>query len=61
MRGEGGVTRYLYDGLDILVEYDGAGAAGNKYTHGPGIDSPLALEQKARDYILKTHVRLFNF
>jgi len=46
LAGEGGgegVTRYFYDGEDILVEYDGSGNVGNRYTHGPGIDEPLAL------------------
>ncbi len=36
-------TRYFYDSEDILFEYDGNGAVGNRYVHGPGIDEPLAL------------------
>ncbi|MDH4227148.1 MAG: RHS repeat protein [Deltaproteobacteria bacterium] len=41
--GSAEVTRYFYDGEDILIEYDGSGNVGNRYTHGPGIDEPLAL------------------
>jgi len=41
--GSAEVTRYFYDGEDILFEYDGSGNVGNRYTHGPGIDEPLAL------------------
>ncbi|MDH4227146.1 MAG: hypothetical protein OEV59_05265 [Deltaproteobacteria bacterium] len=41
--GSAEVTRYFYDGEDILVETDGNGNVGNRYTHGPGIDEPLAL------------------
>jgi len=53
--GEGGgegstTTRYLYDNEDILFEYDTSGIAGNRYVHGPGIDAPLAVEQKNKMY-----------
>ena len=35
-------TRYAYSGEDILFEYDGANNVVARYTHGPGIDEPLA-------------------
>ena len=42
-------TRYIYDGPDILAETDGDGALLARYTHGQGIDEPLALERYGAD------------
>jgi RHS repeat-associated protein len=39
----GQTKRYLYDGEDILLEYDGANVLQARYTHGPGIDEPIAI------------------
>jgi RHS repeat-associated protein len=39
----GQTKRYVYDGEDILLEYDGANALQARYTHGPGIDEPIAV------------------
>ncbi|MBA5872138.1 MAG: hypothetical protein GDA68_19385, partial [Nitrospira sp. CR2.1] len=39
----GQTKRYIYDGEDILLEYDGANVLQARYTHGPGIDEPLAV------------------
>jgi RHS repeat-associated protein len=39
----GQTRRYIYDGEDILLEYDGANALQARYTHGPGIDEPIAV------------------
>jgi RHS repeat-associated protein len=33
--------RFLYDGLDLVGEYDAAGAMLNRYVHGPAVDEPL--------------------
>ncbi len=41
----GAVTRYVYDGLAILLEYDGLNTLLARYTHGPTIDDPLMLER----------------
>ena len=38
----GQTKRYVYDGEDILLEYDGANVVQATYTHGPGIDEPLS-------------------
>ncbi len=40
--GNGQTKRYIYDGEDILLEYDGANILQARYTHGPGIDEPLS-------------------
>lgn len=37
-----GTRRYIYDGEDILLEYDGNNVLQARYTHGPGIDEPLS-------------------
>jgi RHS repeat-associated protein len=42
---DGTVTTYVYDGEDILYEFDGLGATLARYTHGPGIDEPLAMQR----------------
>jgi RHS repeat-associated protein len=34
-------TRFLYDGIDMIGEYDGANAVQRRYVHGPGIDNPI--------------------
>ena len=39
-RGE----RYVYDGEDIALVFDGAGSLENRYLHGPGIDEVFADE-----------------
>jgi RHS repeat-associated protein len=36
------VIRYLYDQEDLLATFDDAGQEIARYTHGPGIDEPLA-------------------
>ena len=39
----GQTRRYVYDGEDILLEYDGSNVLQARYTHGPGIDEPIAV------------------
>ncbi len=41
--GNGITRRYVYDGEDILIEYDGSNVLQARYTHGPGIDEPIAV------------------
>jgi len=41
--GNGITRRYVYDGEDILLEYDGTNVLQARYTHGPGIDEPIAV------------------
>ena len=38
----GQTKRYIYDGEDILLEYDVTNMLQVRYTHGPGIDEPVA-------------------
>jgi RHS repeat-associated protein len=35
------VTNLLYDGTELLAEYDSTGVLQRRYVHGPGIDQPL--------------------
>jgi RHS repeat-associated protein len=37
------VTKYLYDGGQILAEYDGSNNLLHKYIHGPGVDQPICM------------------
>ena len=39
--GTSGTTRFLYDGDDLVNEYDGSGSLLSRYVHGPGSDDPL--------------------
>ncbi|HEY7811310.1 MAG TPA: RHS repeat-associated core domain-containing protein [Allosphingosinicella sp.] len=36
-----GTTRFLYDGDELVAEYDGSGALSRRYVHGAGVDDPL--------------------
>ena len=38
-------TQYLYDGTDLIAEYDAAGNLQRRYVHGPGVDEPIAVYQ----------------
>jgi RHS repeat-associated protein len=40
--GGGTTTRFLYDGANIIAEYDGTNALLRRYVHGPGADEPLS-------------------
>ncbi|MGA9111341.1 MAG: RHS repeat-associated core domain-containing protein [Smithella sp.] len=41
---------YVYDGKNIIMEYDQSGNITAKYTHGPNIDEPLAVQQGTNTY-----------
>lgn len=45
-------TRYLYDGAEVLMEYDEADNKTARYVYGPGIDQPILREDAYgnRDY-----------
>ena len=46
----GVVTRCLYDGMDIVKEYDGTGALLATYVHGLGIDEPIAMTRGGQTF-----------
>ena len=46
----GQTKRYIYDGEDILLEYDGSNVLQARYTHGPGIDEPIAVTKGSSTY-----------
>ncbi|MGH7164355.1 MAG: LamG-like jellyroll fold domain-containing protein, partial [Nitrospiraceae bacterium] len=46
--GNGLTRRYIYDGEDILLEYDETNTLLARYTHGPGIDEPIAMTRGGR-------------
>jgi RHS repeat-associated protein len=35
------LTQYVYDGSDLIAEYDGNGTLVRRYVHGPDVDEPL--------------------
>jgi RHS repeat-associated protein len=46
----GTITRYLYDGEDILYELDGSNTILARYTHGPGVDEHLIVRRGGANY-----------
>ena len=46
----GQITRYFYDGPNILLEYDRQDNIKSSYLHTLGVDDPLALEQNGKTY-----------
>jgi RHS repeat-associated protein len=38
-----GMTQFLYDGDDLVAEYNGWGTLTKRYVHGPGTDEPVAV------------------
>ena len=40
--GPTGITRFFYDGDELIAEYSAAGAVLRRYVHGAGVDEPLA-------------------
>jgi RHS repeat-associated protein len=42
--GAGVVTRFVYDGEDLMLEVDGAGNALRQYTYWPGVDMPHSVQ-----------------
>lgn len=34
-------TRFLYDGIDAIAEYNGSNVLQRRYVHGPGFDEPI--------------------
>ena len=53
--GAGGreVTAYVYDGADILMEFDGTGGFLARYAHGDRVDQPLAMTRAGQDYYIQ--------
>jgi len=51
---DGTVSRYIYDGAAILLEFDGSNTLAARYSHGPGVDQPLAMERGGESYYYLT-------
>jgi hypothetical protein len=43
----GVMTRYLYDGDNLILQLDGAGTRQLEFSYYPGIDHPLAVSTSA--------------
>lgn len=39
--GANGITRFLWDGDELVAEYDGAGTLRRRYVHGAAVDDPV--------------------
>ena len=51
---DGVVTRYIYDGEDILLEIDGTNTQIARFTHGFGIDEPLIMARGGQSLFYQT-------
>ena len=51
---DGAITRYVYDGEDILLEFDGTNTQIARYTHGFGIDEPLIMARGGQSLFYQT-------
>jgi hypothetical protein len=38
-----GFTNFLYDGDDLIAEYDASGSLIRRTVHGPGVDEPIVV------------------
>lgn len=47
---DGTITRYLYDGDDLLMELDAAGSPTRTYTYYPGVDRPHSVHTNGQTY-----------
>jgi RHS repeat-associated protein len=50
----GEVRRYIYDGIHLLAEYDGAGRLRARYVYGSGVDNVLAMWRDGHWYYFVT-------
>jgi len=48
--GNGITRRYIYDGEDILLEYNETNTLQARYTNGPGIDEPIAMQRGGSNF-----------
>ena len=53
----GTITRYVYDGSDILLEFDGTNTLLARTSHGQGIDQPLAVERGGQSFFYQADHR----
>ncbi len=47
---DGVITRYVYDGEDIVMEFDGAGTLLARYSHGDRTDQHLSVERAGQSF-----------
>ncbi len=47
---DGVITRYVYDGKNIVLEYDGTNTLLARYSHGDGSDQPLSVERGGQSF-----------
>lgn len=45
--GNDSTSQFLYDGDDLIAEYDGAGTLVRRTIHGPGVDEPIVVYEGA--------------
>lgn len=57
--GNGGTTRFVYDGDDVVEDLDSSGAVTTRYLNGPGIDNKLRqqnVQTGATHYFVTDHL-----
>ena len=48
--------RFLYDGAEVIADFDAAGAVTRRFIHGPGVDEPVAMYVGAGDTARRFYV-----
>ena len=48
---DGVITRYVYDGEDIVMEFDGVSTLLARYSHGDQTDQPLSVERARQAFL----------
>lgn len=54
---DGTLARYIYDGWEIALEFDGTNALQARFTHGDRVDQPLAMERQGQEYFFHSDQR----
>ena len=51
------ITKYCYDGAQVIAEYDGSNTLLRKFIYGPGIDEPICMFK----YVAPTGIYFYHF
>ena len=53
----GAITRYVYNGNNIFLEFNGNNILRARYIHGDGVDRPYIMERKGTSYQNNSYAR----
>ena len=53
----GAITRFVYDGADVIAEYNGSNALSARYVYGPNVDEVLAVQRSGSTFVVDADVQ----